>query len=64
MRDTVKNEDKNSQQFHRPVTDEAIFKGAKEIVVKFIEVGRLTPGNFAEPFDQVYKAVKRSVHSE
>ncbi|WP_153305738.1 hypothetical protein [Desulfogranum mediterraneum] len=49
---------------NRPVSDEAIFKGAKEIVVKFIEVGRLTPGNFAETFDQVYTAVKRSVRSQ
>ena len=32
--------------------------------VKFIEVGRLTPGNFAETFDQVYKAVKKSVRSQ
>ena len=64
MGETVKNEENKTPQFHRPVTDEAIFKGAKEIVVKFIEVGRLTPGNFAETFDQVYKAVKRSVHSE
>ncbi len=46
---------------NRPVTDEAVFKGAKEVVVKFIEIGRLTPGNFAETFDKVYKAMQRSV---
>lgn len=60
----MKGEGNNPQQYHRPVTDEAIFKGAKEIVVKFIEAGRLTPGNFPETFDQVYKAVRRSVRGE
>lgn len=47
----------------RPVTDEAIFKVTKEIVVKFIEVGRLTPANFEETYDMVYKAVRKSVRS-
>ncbi len=49
---------------NRPVTDEAIFKVTKEIVVKFIEVGRLTPANFEETYDIVYRTVKKSVHSE
>jgi len=46
------------------VSDEAIFKVAKEIVVKFIEVGRLTPSSFEETFDRVYKAIERSVRSQ
>ena len=37
---------------------------AKEIVVKFIEVGRLTPSSFEETFDRVYKAVERTVRSK
>ena len=48
---------------NRPVTDEAVFKVVKEIVVKFIEVGRLTPSNFEETYDNVYEVVKRSVHN-
>jgi len=52
------------QSVNRPVTDEAIFKVTKEIVVKFIEVGRLTPANFEETYDMVYKTVKKSVQSE
>ncbi|MDW7771827.1 MAG: hypothetical protein SCH71_02960 [Desulfobulbaceae bacterium] len=48
----------------RQVTDEAIFKVTKEIVVKFIEVGRLTPANFAETYEMVYRTVKKSVHPE
>lgn len=47
----------------KPVTDEAILKVAKEVVVKFIEVGRLSPQNFSETFDSVYKAVRDSVRS-
>lgn len=48
----------------QPVSDEAIFKVAKEIVVKFIEVGRLTPSSFEETFDRVYKAIERTVRSQ
>jgi len=54
---------KNTQQ-NRPVTDEAIFKVTKEIVVKFIEVGRLTPVNFEETYKQVFAIVRESVRSE
>ncbi len=54
-------EEKNKQPVRQEVTDEAIFKVAKEIVVKFIEVGRLTPASFEETFDRVYKAIERTV---
>lgn len=46
------------------VTDEAIFKVTKEIVVKFIEVGRLTPANFAETYERVFETIRRSVRPE
>jgi len=51
------------QQYNRPVTDEAIFKASKEIVVKFIEAGRLTPANFEPTFFQVYTTVRETVRS-
>jgi hypothetical protein len=57
------NEDKNKQTLRQDISDEAIFKGAKEVVVKFIETGRLTPSSFAETFDQVYKAIEQTVRS-
>jgi len=47
----------------KPVSDEAILKVAKEIVVKFIEVGRLSPSNIGETFQDVYKAVRDTVRS-
>jgi len=47
----------------RPVSDEAILKVTKEVVVKFIEVGRLTPANFDETFQNIYKTVHNAVRS-
>ena len=47
----------------KPVSDEAILKVVKEIVVKFIEVGRLSPSNVGEAFQDVYKAVRDTVRS-
>ena len=50
-------------QAARPVSDEAILKVAKEVVVKFIEVGRLTPANFDKTFQSIYKTVQDAVRS-
>ena len=47
----------------RPVSDESILKVTKEVVVKFIEVGRLTPANFDETFQSIYKTVHDAVRS-
>lgn len=47
----------------KPVSEESILKTTKEVVVKFIEVGRLTPANFDETFRSVYQAVHDSVRS-
>lgn len=47
----------------KPVSEEAILKVAKEIVVKFIEVGRLSPANFDETFSAVYHSVRNAVRS-
>jgi len=34
---------------------------AKEIVVKFIEVGRISPANFTDHFEPIYDDVYRTV---
>jgi hypothetical protein len=52
------------QPVRHEVTDDAIFKVAKEIVVKFIEVGRLTPSSFEETFERVYRSIERTVRSK
>ena len=47
----------------KPLSDEAILKTAKEVVIKFIEVGRLAPPNFDETFRSVYRTVRDTVRS-
>ncbi|ADH86612.1 hypothetical protein [Desulfurivibrio alkaliphilus] len=47
----------------RPVSDETVLKVAKEIVVKFIEVGRLSPVNFSETFREIHGTVRDTVRS-
>ena len=44
--------------------EEIALKVTKEIVVKFIEVGRLSVNSFQEVWNQVYGAVMDSVNSE
>jgi hypothetical protein len=41
--------------------EEHILRASKEIVVKFIEVGRLSPTNFAETFKTVYQAIDQTL---
>ncbi|CAK8716574.1 Conjugal transfer protein TraB [Candidatus Electronema halotolerans] len=53
-------EQQKRPSFTRPVTDEAILKTTKEIMVKFIEIGRVTPGNFEENYEKIFKTVKQS----
>lgn len=37
---------------------------AKEITVKFIEVGRVTPGNFSSVFENVYSTIRETMESK
>ncbi len=41
--------------------DEKILKLAKEIVVKYIELGRVSPSGFEELFRNVFWTLKRTV---
>lgn len=41
--------------------DELVVKVTKEIVVKFIEVGRLSVNSFEEVWKQIYKTVSESI---
>ena len=43
--------------------DEQILRAAKEIVVKFIEGGRISPSGFSETFKEIYKTVEDTVKS-
>jgi len=41
--------------------DEQILRAAKEIVVKFIETGRISPTGFHETFKSIYNTVATAV---
>jgi hypothetical protein len=43
--------------------DEKILKMTKEVLVKFIELGRVSPGNFDEHFRRVFWTIKDTVVS-
>jgi len=44
--------------------DEQILRATKEIVVKFIELGRLSPANFHEAFRDIHFTVKETVKGQ
>ena len=41
--------------------DEQILRASKEIVVKFIETGRVSPTGFPEAFKAIYRTVDETV---
>ena len=43
--------------------DEQILRTAKEIVVKFIETGRVSPTGFREAFENIYRSVAETVRA-
>ena len=44
--------------------EEQILRAAKEIVVKFIEAGRVAPTGFDETFKGIYKTVEKTVKGQ
>ena len=43
---------------------ETLLKITKEITVKFIEVGRITPATFAKEFAGIYQAIEKTLNKE
>ena len=43
--------------------DEQILRATKEIVVKFIENGRISPSGFHETFESIYHTVEKTAKS-
>lgn len=41
--------------------DEIILRMTKEVIVKFIELGRVSPTNFEEHFKRIYWVLKNTV---
>jgi hypothetical protein len=48
-------------EVHMKKLDEQVLKVTKEIVAKFIEVGRVSPTTFDEVFKSVYKSTKEAI---
>jgi len=46
------------------VPTDVVLKIAKEISVKFIEVGRLTPATFDETFKSIYRTIEETVRDD
>lgn len=46
------------------VSEENLLKLSKEVAVKFIEVGRITPASFPEDFKRIHAAIKASMNKE
>lgn len=44
--------------------EEQVLRASKEIAVKFIEVGRLSPTGFAETFKTIYQAIDETVRGK
>ncbi len=44
-----------------PTREEVLLKVAKEIVVKFIEVGRVSPASFSDTFNLVIDTLRQSL---
>jgi hypothetical protein len=44
--------------------DEQILRATKEIVVKFIEAGRISPEGFHEKFRSIYTTVENAVKGD
>lgn len=44
------------------IDQEAILKITKEITVKFIEMGRITPSTFDETFKNINKTIQETVN--
>jgi hypothetical protein len=43
------------------VSEDTILKIAKEIAVKFIEVGKLTPSTFDKTFKDIHRTIEETV---
>ncbi len=44
------------------ITNESLLKISKEVAIKFIEMGRVTPATFDETFKNIHKTVSETVN--
>ncbi len=55
---------KDTQQKNDIIGGETVLKVTKEIVIKFIETGRITPATFNTTFKNIYKAIDETVNKQ
>lgn len=48
----------------KPSMQEQILRASKEIAVKFIEVGRLSPTSFNQTFKDIYQTIESTLRPE
>lgn len=51
----------NASEKKRTISDDTILKIAKEIAVKFIEVGRITPSTFNDTFREIHRTIEDTI---
>ncbi len=60
--EVIKNINREQRQLARTHSEnELILKTTKEIVIKFIEMGRCSPASFEEVFNQVFHTIKKTM---
>ena len=57
-------QDSRKEDVSAAVSDETILKISKEIAVKFIEVGRITPATFPVTFTTIYSTINQTVRKK
>ncbi len=48
----------------KKIADEVLLKVSKEIAIKFIEVGRLTPATFETGFPKIFDTIKTTLEKQ
>ena len=58
------NDDAQRNSHNAPIGEDVVLKVAKEVAVKFIEMGRITPATFDETFKNIHRTVADTVKKE
>ena len=61
---TTGKSDAQQRRNQQIVGDEAILKVSKEVAIKFIEMGRITPATFDETFKNIHATVSETVKKD
>lgn len=58
------NQNNQSENRRNTISEETILKISKEITVKFIEMGRVTPSTFSDSFKNIHTTIKSTVKND